>query len=76
MRTHANIFLTAVVILMIAGGAYMFAGNPHSAEACGYGQSGGGDYVPQRRGAPDGGDYYAQKSAISQEQARENYLNR
>lgn len=38
------------------------------ATACGYGQSGGGDYVPQRR---DSGELLANKSAVSEDQARE-----
>ena len=38
------------------------------ATACGYGQSGGGDYVPQRR---DSGELLANKSAVSEVQARE-----
>jgi hypothetical protein len=38
------------------------------AGACGWGQSGGGDYVPQRR---DSGELLAKKSAVSEDQARE-----
>ena len=38
------------------------------AGACGYGQSGGGGYVPQRR---DSGEILARKSAVSENQARE-----
>lgn len=37
------------------------------AAACGWGQSGGGDYVPQRR---DSNGFLARKSAVTQEQAR------
>jgi hypothetical protein len=37
------------------------------AGACGYGQSGGGAYVPQRR---DSGELLANKSAVSEDQAR------
>ena len=36
--------------------------------ACGWGQSGGGDYVPQRR---DSNGFLANKSAVSEEQARD-----
>ena len=36
--------------------------------ACGWGQSGGGDYVPQRR---DNGGFLAQKSAVTEDQARD-----
>ena len=38
------------------------------ADACGWGQSGGGGYVPQRR---DSGGFLAKKSAVSENQARE-----
>ena len=38
------------------------------AAACGWGQSGGGDYVPQRR---DSNGFLARKSAVSEEQARD-----
>ena len=38
------------------------------AAACGWGQSGGGGYVPQRR---DNGGFLAQKSAVSEDQARD-----
>jgi len=38
------------------------------AAACGWGQSGGGDYVPQRR---DSSGFLARKSAVSKEQARD-----
>ena len=37
------------------------------AVACGYGQSGGGGYVPQRR---DSNGLLSQKSAVTQDQAR------
>ena len=39
-----------------------------TAAACGWGQSGGGDYVPQRR---DSSGFLARKSAVSEEQARD-----
>ena len=38
------------------------------AAACGWGQSGGGGYVPQRR---DSGGLLAQKSSVTEERARE-----
>ena len=38
------------------------------AAACGWGRSGGGDYVPQRR---DNGGLFAQKSAVTEDQARD-----
>ena len=46
------------------------------AAACGYGQSGGSGYVPQRR---DSGELLARKSAVSEDQARDivsNYVKR
>ena len=46
------------------------------AEACGWGQAGGGDYVPQRR---DAGSLWANKGDVSESQAREivtNYVKR
>ncbi|UCD78461.1 MAG: hypothetical protein JSW26_24110 [Desulfobacterales bacterium] len=46
------------------------------AGACGWGQSGGGDYVPQRR---DSGGLWASKGDVSESQAREivaNYVKR
>ena len=44
--------------------------------ACGWGQSGGGDYLPQRR---DSGGLWASKGDVSETQAREivaNYVKR
>ncbi len=38
------------------------------AVACGWGQSGGGDYVPQRR---DSSRFLAQKTPVTEEQARD-----
>ena len=46
------------------------------ADACGWGRSGGGEYVPQRR---DSGAFLTQKSTVTQEQARDivtNYVRR
>ena len=46
------------------------------AAACGWGQQGGGDYVPQRR---DSGGFLAQKSYVNEAQARDivtNYVKR
>jgi len=46
------------------------------AGACGWGQSGGGDYVPQRR---DSGGLWASKGDVSETKAREivaNYVKR
>jgi len=38
------------------------------AAACGWGRSGGGDYVPQRR---DSGGFLAKKSSVTENQARD-----
>ena len=46
------------------------------AAACGWGQSGGGDYVPQRR---DSGGFLAKRSNMSEDQARnivKNYVKK
>ena len=46
------------------------------ASACGWGQSGGGDYVPQRR---DNSGFLAKKSPVTESQARDivtNYVKR
>ena len=46
------------------------------AAACGWGQSGGGDYTPQRR---DSGGFLAKRSDVSEDQARDivsNYVKR
>ena len=42
------------------------------ANACGWGQSGGGDYVPQRR---DSSGFLAKKSDVSEDQARDIVTN-
>ena len=55
-----------IVVLCIAV-LTQFVGTDIAA-ACGYGQSGGGDYVPQRR---DSVGSLAQKSAVTEEQARD-----
>jgi len=67
MKTHVKIMMTAVIFLMSIGLGYSFIVSPNSASACGYGNSGGSDYIPQRRGAEG---YTAQRSAITLEQAQ------
>ena len=67
MKTHARIMITAVIFLMSIGLGYSFFIGPNSASACGYGNSGGSDYVPQRRGSEG---YTAERSAITLEQAQ------
>ncbi len=77
MKKHLRILITAVLFLTLGGTAFFFLTGPPSANACGYGSSGGKDYVPQRQGGAD--NYMAEKSAISPEQAREivaNHINK
>jgi hypothetical protein len=68
MKRYARIFITAVLFLTVAGALNFFMIGPPYAAACGYGSSGGADYVPQRN---DSAGYLAKKSAITQEQARD-----
>ena len=70
MKRHFKTILTGTLFLAIIGiGATVFVGPDH-AGACGWGQSGGQDYVPERRG---GGfsDQFAAKSSLTEEQARD-----
>ena len=63
-----------VVVLTLAAAANFVALD--LAQACGWGQAGGGDYVPQRR---DSGGLWANKGDVSESQAREiaaNYVKR
>ena len=55
-----------IVVLTIAAATSFIAID--MAAACGWGQSGGSGYVPQRR---DSGELLAKKSAVSEIQARE-----
>ena len=69
MKKHVRTLGTAVMILTLAAGAVFFLAGPQMASACGWGQSGGGDYYsPQRR---DSSGYLAQKQSVTQEQARD-----
>ncbi len=68
MKKYAKIILTSVMFLLIAGTADFLLIGPYQAEACGLGRSGGGDYVPQRRGSSSNNP---QATAITQDQARE-----
>lgn len=61
-KKHSN---PAIIILVLITGAAMFIFSP-SAMACGFGNSGGADYVPQRQG----GGASNQASAIEIDQAR------
>jgi hypothetical protein len=63
-----------IAVLTMAAAASFIALD--TAQACGWGQSGGGDYVPQRR---DSGGLWASKGDVSESQAREivaNYVKR
>jgi len=76
MKKHVRIFITTILFLFITGTAAFFITGPSSANACGYGSSGGQDFVPQRKGSTG---YLAEKSAISPDQAREivaNHINK
>ncbi|MBC8246791.1 MAG: hypothetical protein H8E81_04325 [Deltaproteobacteria bacterium] len=68
MKTNSKVLLTVALVVIFAGSIFFFSPGPHRADACGYGQSGGQDYVPQKRG---GNAYSAQKSALTKEQVRE-----
>ena len=68
MSRYLKSVITVVVIVAVTGLFLMPLTGPQSASACGYGTSGGGDYVPQRRGSSG---KLARKSAITQEQARD-----
>jgi len=66
MRKLSKTLVTGIAILSIAVMAQLALTD--IAAACGWGKSGGGDYVPQRR---DSGELLARKSAVSAEQARD-----
>ena len=65
MTKKIRTIILGVSILALTGMVNLFAVD--IAGACGWGQSGGGDYVPQRR---DSGEILAKKSAVSENQAR------
>ena len=74
MRKPAKIIMAGILFLALAGAANLVWTD--MAVACGWGRAGGGDYVPQRR---DAGGLWAQKPALTQDQAREiaaNYVKR
>jgi len=66
MKKLSKTLVMGIVILSIAA-MTQFVWTDMAA-ACGWGQSGGGDYVPQRR---DSNRFLARKSAVSEEQARD-----
>jgi len=66
MRKLSKTLVMGIAILSIAA-ITQFVWTDIAA-ACGVGQSGGGDYVPQRR---DSNGFLAQKTAVSEDQARD-----
>jgi len=54
-----------IVVLIVAATSFIAI---DMAAACGWGQSGGSGYVPERR---DSGELLARKSAVSEDQARD-----
>ena len=66
MKKQHKILFIGMAVLTLSGMIHL--GFVDVANACGYGQSGGGDYVPQRR---DGQGFLAQKQSLSAEQARD-----
>ncbi len=68
MKKYKNVLVTAALCVVLVGTAGFFITLPQTANACGYGNSGGNDYTPQRRNSTG---YLAQKNALTPEQARE-----
>ena len=66
MKKLSKTLVMGIAILSIAAITQFVL--PDIAVACGWGQSGGSDYVPQRR---DSSGLLARKSAVSEQQARE-----
>jgi len=66
MRKLSKTFVMGIAILSMAA-MTQFVWTDIAA-ACGYGQSGGSGYVPQRR---DSDGFLAQKSTVTEEQARD-----
>ena len=74
MSRKIRTIIIGASILALTGMINFFAVD--IAGACGWGQSGGGDYVPQRR---DSGGLWASKGDVSETKAREivaNYVKR
>jgi hypothetical protein len=68
MKKYKKFLFTAFLFTSIAGATSLFIALPQNANACGYGNSGGNDYVPQRRNSTG---YLTKKTALTPEQARE-----
>ena len=76
MKRYLSIVMSVVLFGAFIGIGSMFFAGVNRAEACRWGASGGGDYVPQRR---DGNGLFANKPALNEEQARDivtNYVKR
>ena len=68
MKRHFKTVFTGLLLLALIGiGFSMFIG-PKQAGACGWGRSGGQDYVPERRGGGFTGPLAA-RSSLTKEQA-------
>ena len=66
MKRFVGMVIGAALFLAVLGTAYHHFIGPSQVSACGWGRSGGGDYVPQRRGSTDS---MAQGPSMSKEQA-------
>ena len=51
MKKYLGIIMIGILFLGVVGVAYSSFMGPQHAEACGWGRSGGGDFVPQQRGS-------------------------
>ncbi len=67
MKRYMGIIIAGVLFLAVLGFGYNHLAGPSHANACGWGKSGGEDYVPQRRGPTTGSLY--NKPFLTQEQA-------
>ncbi|MFH1489862.1 MAG: hypothetical protein ABII06_13250 [Pseudomonadota bacterium] len=66
MKKKLGIITIVILVLGTVGFGYTSFLGPRNADACGWGSSGGKDYVPQRRGEP-GASFKA--PAMTKEQA-------
>lgn len=76
MKRYLAIVISFVLFGTFVGIGSLFFNGVNQAYACGWGASGGGDYVPQRR---DATGLFASKPALNEEQARDivtNYVKR
>jgi hypothetical protein len=76
MKRYLSIVISVVLFGALVGVGSIFFNGVNNAAACGWGSSGGGDYVPQRR---DATGFLASKPALNEEQARDivtNYVKR